>query len=510
MRWCYLHLARFPIQRRVLETPSLRGKPLVLVEEVRGARAVAFASSAALKLGIRPGMTLSAATALEPELAAAPYVPLAERAALASLGEALMAIAPGFQLSAPDGLWLDASAAPLCGGEEGLCRRALELCSAQGYRAHAVVASEAFTSRALGRHGARRSEVVPPGSSFAALAPLPLAALDCAALSRATVRQAFGSLGLSTLAEVAALPPGAVVARLGAEGLWAHRLCRGEDDSPFTPEPLPEVLEEQLALDWPAESIEPLLFALKTALDRLGARLSGRRRAAVRVTFTLRLDPSGQAQVGLTLARPTAQPKLLLELARHRLTDLTLEHPVAAIQVRVEESCEDQARQLNLGEEPAGDASLEVVLSRLATTLGEEALFAAELESLHRPESAYAARAFHPPVREGGIAAESGREAAEASPEEDAAWVERPSRLFAKAASLQAEVGAAGEIVSARLLGRRRKATAVAGPERLLGEWWADSPYCRDYYRVHFEGIGPVWIYRDARDGRFYLQGMFD
>ena len=71
-------------------------------------------------------------------------------------------------------------------------------------------------------------------------------------------------------------------------------------------------------------------------------------------------------------------------------------------------------------------------------------------------------------------------------------------------------MGEAGEMLSARLLGKRRKATAVAGPERLCGDWWNESPYGRDYYRVHFEGLGPVWVFRDARDGRFYLQGMFD
>mgnify|MGYP006216214101 CR=1 FL=1 len=35
-------------------------------------------------------------------------------------------------------------------------------------------------------------------------------------------------------------------------------------------------------------------------------------------------------------------------------------------------------------------------------------------------------------------------------------------------------------------------------------------PYSRDYYRVHFEGLGPAWVFRDGKDGRFYLQGLFD
>ncbi|MHB8878934.1 MAG: Y-family DNA polymerase, partial [Myxococcaceae bacterium] len=287
MRLCYLHLPRFPIQRRVIETPSLAGKPLALVEEARGVRVVAFASTAALKLGVRPGMTLASATALEPSLASFAYQPPAERAALVSLGEALMAVAPAFELSPPDGMWLDASAAPLCGGDEGLCRRALELCAGHGYRGRAAIASQAFTSRVVGRHGAPRVTVVSPQSAAAALAPLPLGALDRASSPGAGGGlAALSSLGLTTLGEVAALPVGAVVARLGVEGHLVHKLCRGEDDAPFTPEVLPEVLEEGVALDWPAETMEPLLFALKTSVDRLAARLSGRRRAAVRLTFS--------------------------------------------------------------------------------------------------------------------------------------------------------------------------------------------------------------------------------
>ena len=44
----------------------------------------------------------------------------------------------------------------------------------------------------------------------------------------------------------------------------------------------------------------------------------------------------------------------------------------------------------------------------------------------------------------------------------------RPSRLFTRAATLDAEVGGRGEIVSARLLGKRRKATDVAPAPTLL------------------------------------------
>ncbi|MBF5040983.1 DNA polymerase Y family protein [Aggregicoccus sp. 17bor-14] len=502
MRRAYLHLPRFAAQRRVLEQPALGGQPFALTEEVRGQRRIACASSAALRAGVQPGMTLTAASALLPTLQPFTLCEEDEWRALRALGEALLVLAPGFQLCPPDGMWLDASAAPLAGGEAGLAERVLQLCAERGYRGGVAVASEAFTARALARHGGR-VQTVEAGQGGRALAPLPLSALE-----EHPARAAFVALGLSTLGEVAALPAGAVAARGGAQALRAHALCRGADDTPFVAEALEEVVEERLSLDFPAESFEPVQFALKTLLDRLCARLGGRRRAAVRLRFELLLDPSGRAVLPLTLARPSAQARLLLDLARHRFENLRLERPVAGLVARVEEDCEDPGQQLSLGDGPQGDAALEVVLSRLASTLGEGALFSAAVQPVHRPEQAYSPCAFRPPRAARGLLADL--LPTSPLPLGEGGVQERPSRLVASPTPLDAELGPDGELRSARLQGARRRVVALTGPERLSGEWWAPAPYSRDYYRLHLEGLGPVWVFRDAADGRFYLQGFFD
>jgi protein ImuB len=229
----------------------------------------------------------------------------------------------------------------------------------------------------------------------------------------------------------------------------------------------------------------------------------------VRLNLTLKLDPSGQAVVPLTLARPTAQAKMLLDLTRHRLSEVRLEGPVAALCLAVEEDCEDRGQQLSLGDAPEGDAALEVVLSRLATALGEDSLFMASLEDTHRPEDAYAARTFRPPPMRRGLEGELLQPLEEAEPVPEVLR-ERPSRVLTKPTTIDVELTAAGELLAARLGGRRRRVTALVGPERMSGDWWDARPYSRDYYRVHFEGLGPAWVFRDARDGRFYLQGLFD
>jgi len=513
MRVAYLHLPRFPVQRRAsllpaVKTPSGRASetPLALVQEVRGIQRVACLSTAASVAGVRTGMTLTAARALLPALRDLPYQASEEAQALSTVAEGLLLLAPATMPSAPDGFWLDASAASLFGGEEGLVERALRLLRALGLRGRGVVASELFTARALARFGAGRVTVVSSGASARALAPLPLQALEGV---DAQVHDAFGAFGLLTLGEVARLEPAQVVTRLGARGLRAQRLARGEDDTRFLPALVPELVEEVRILETPAEAFEPLLFVLKGAVDMLCARLRGRCRAAVRLTLTLLLEPDGPRAVPLVLARPSAEPKLLLNLVRHRLEDLRLPAPVATVVLTVDESCEDRGHQRVLGALPEGDAGLESVLARLATALGPHALSSPRAAEDHRPEAARALAPFRPPIAEQGLHAEV-RRAAPSPASVDARSAERPVRLFPEPAFLPVDLGPAGELRGARLLGRRRAVLGLAGPERIGGQWWTRTPFARDYYRVHFEGLGPAWVFRDARDGRFYLHGFFD
>jgi protein ImuB len=505
-RIVYVHLPRFPVQRRVLEEPGLAGLPLALVHEAKGAQRVAFASGTAQRDGVRAGMTLTAARALLPALRDAPFDVEAETRALSSVAEGFLRFTPAFMLSAPDGLWLDASASSLFGGEAGLVEKVEAQARAGGYRARVVLASELFTARALARHGALTCACVPPGGSERALAALPLQTLEEAPEVVASLR----ALGLSMLGELAALQPTQIISRLGAVGLRAQRMVLGQDEARLLPAVLPEVVEEVRTLEAPAESLEPLLFALKATLDRLSARLRGRQRAAVRLTLTLVLEPAGPHPVPLALARPTTDPKLLLDLIRHRLESVRLDAPVATLILTVDESCEDHGQQGVLGDAPAGDAALEMVLARLATALGPEALGSPVLADDHRPEAAHAPGPFRPPRREPGMFAEARRSSPPPLAPPD--WqLERPVRLLSgEGEPIEVELDPLGALRTARVLGKRRKVLAVAGPERLGGQWWTESPFQRDYYRVHLEGLGAAWVYRRAGEGEFYLHGLFD
>ncbi len=518
MRVGYLHLPRFPVQRRVQQQPSLLGQPLVLWAEQKNAQRVVFASEAAEALGARPSMAVAAAAAQASGLQRLPYRAEEEERALISLGEALLPFAPVFELDVPHGLWLDASAAHLfrvkgTPAERGWLDAVLAHVASLGWQGTMAVGSERFTAQALARFGTEPRVVVDPKGGEG-LQRLPLSALEVTGQLGEGGAGPFRALGLTTLGEVAALPLGAVSARFGALGSWAARLARGEDDTLLAPTAVAEKIAEQLTLDWPAEALEPLLFALKAALDRVCARLQGRQKAAVVLTVVLFLEPgegADQITLGLRLARPSAQAKLLLELTRHRLSELKVERPVVGLTVLVDEASDDHGRQLVLGDQPAGEAELEVVLSRLASALGEEALLRAQLSPRHRPESAFSLSRFSladpsPAGGRGRAEANASEPHSESAPSAEGS----PTRLLPRPEPIQAELSTTGDLQAIYLLGRRRKVTALFGPQRLAGEWWSDQSYARDYYRVELEEVGALWLYRDGKDGRFYAHGMFD
>jgi len=57
--------------------------------------------------------------------------------------------------------------------------------------------------------------------------------------------------------------------------------------------------------------------------------------------------------------------------------------------------------------------------------------------------------------------------------------------------------------------GEWQRFVTVAGPERISGGQW-DQPYAREYFRGVTGDGALVWIYRDGRDGRWFLHGWWD
>jgi protein ImuB len=506
-----LSLPDLSLQRALRSRPG--APPLAVVHEGR----VAACSPSARASGVRPGDSQTQARAACAGLVAVPLDPAADRAALRALAEALLAIAPAVEIAPPDVLLLDASAAHLArppgaepedGGEAALAGRALALAAGMGYRGRAAVASGKGPARALARHGGEPLLRAAPGETARALAPLPLSALDLSP----GMEDRLAAVGVGGVGALARLPPEGLVHRFGPEGAAAARLARGEDERPLVPY-VPETLpEEAWDCDGAVESAEPLLFGAKRLADRVAARLAGRGLGATRLKLTLKLDPRGEERLLLQLARPTAVAAIWLALLRERLSALRLPAAVTGLRLSTVEVAEAPPEQLSIGDRPEAARALEAVLSRLAARLGEGALFAAAPADRHRPEAAYRAGPFlkarAAPASRRQRRNGAGTPAATSPAVAILPQAVRPTRLLSPPRLVVAE-GEGGRLTALRLGGRAWPVAAMAGPERLAGEWWSE-PFDRDYYRIRLEGLGDCWIYRDGADGRLYLHGLFD
>lgn len=515
-----------PLQRMLRQREAAKGgaperRPLAVERD----GLVVSCDAEARAHGVRRGDSLVQARAACSELEAVPASAADDRAALEALAEVLLTLTPAVEVASPDELLLDATGAGLLArvreqAEAALADRAIALAAGLGLRCRAAVADGRGPARALARHGASDARVVARGAA-AALGVLPLAALDLPA----GIHDRLAALGLRQVGELARLPPEALAHRFGAPGLAAWRLAHGEDPSPLVPYVPRRLPEEQLELEVPVDSAEPLLFGARRLCDRLAARLAGRGLGATRLVLLLALDGARDAvreeRLEIALAAPSITASSWVLVLRERLGALRLSAAVRAMVLTVAEAATAPVEQLALGDRPEQLLALESVLARLGARLGEGALLAAQPVDNYKPESAYRARSFAARRRrragvgrEGASVAKDARRKAgrdvdaTATVEGPPASHARPTRLLPRPQPLVA-LGEGGRLTALRVGGRTLRVLALSPPERLAGEWWGD-PFDRDYYRARIEGLGECWIFRDAGGGRLWLHGLFD
>ncbi len=81
------------------------------------------------------------------------------------------------------------------------------------------------------------------------------------------------------------------------------------------------------------------------------------------------------------------------------------------------------------------------------------------------------------------------------------------TRLLREHPSIEAELGAAGQLVAIRFLGRREP-VEVCNRWRVEEGWWRD-PIDRDYFKV----AGRSWlalVYLDRGTGTWHLERLYD
>lgn len=508
--------------------------PLALTDGSATRPKLRAVTAAAARSGVRAGMTLAEARALCGALEVLPWDDVAIAAAIAQATAAFVEASPQVSpvAGAPGMWWIGASGfAPGArtadgggAGEHALARAILVRARTWHPMARVAVAGTCVAARAatwassgFGRDERRRAPIciVPPGGDAGYLHPAPLTLLPM----DEEMRDALRALGVRTAGAFAGLEAGDVEQRWGEEGLRAWRLAHGDDPRRPVLARLDEPPHAEMELATPADTMEPVLFLVRPAVERLAAQMAANGRAIASLSITLTLDdargplPVPRAHTitrEIRLPRPLARAAPLFERCRGLLSSWTLTAPVTAVRVTILLTSPlpgDQGNLLDTSWRDPGAA--DAALERVRAELGPGVVVSPVLRDGYAPE------------RSGGW-----REDQFSTPEYSTAIAstpcdrglttprEAPSRELPPALRLldaPERIDVDRDDHPRRIVWRGRAITLAraVGPERLSGDWWS-APFSRDYWRC--EGGGDddcdLMLYRDA--GGWWVQGWYD
>jgi protein ImuB len=335
------------------------------------------------------------------------------------------------------------------------------------------------------------------------------------------LRLLFEGVGIETCGELAMVPMEAVEVRFGPSAISLWRLARAEDERLLFRTPSSERPQASLDfIDYVVTDPEQLAFTANTMLGGMCEALAERGSHARRMELVLPLANGESWRKVLRPARPTASRAVWLRLVRRVLERLTVPDAVAGMGLEVLETEAASAIQGDLFDAGfATSAAVESALSRLLESQGPVVV---------RPETTAHPRAearteFVPldaeavahwsgsPVRPDGGQVEHGKAQNGQASTRPAAAVGLTLQLLPEPRPIVVEaMERRDHHLPVRYHdGEWKRFLTVAGPERISGGQW-DAPYAREYFRgVTHEGT-LVWIYRDGREGGWYLQGWWD
>jgi len=401
----------------------------------------------------------------------------------------------------------------------------------------AADASKAHIRVAIARSqtAARLLAIGCPGPTIAdtdaalAIAPLPLDTLRVfvedddrhgaatAARIAATVDRldTFRRWGLTTLGEIAALPPGDLSERMGQGGLALQQLARGIDRTPLVPDPGVPRFMASMELEWPIDALEPLSFVFARLLDPLSSTLERADRGAAALRLDLRLvDRTVHSRV-LQLPAAMRDAKVLRTLL---LLDLESHPPSAAIDVVTIEIDPVPGRivQYSLLERALpSPETLATLTARLVALVGERRCGSPLLLDTWRPDG-FEMRRFAPEMRvgrsdPGSRTTDPGSRTTDPG---EGAPVSAMLRRFRPPVAIRVVVDRGRPV---RLAIDRRgmpggQVRCAAGPWRTSGAWWdaGSGAWDRDEWDAALSDGSICRLFHDRLNGGWFLDAVLD
>ena len=488
MLWLGLYFRDLPLE--VYARGQQGAQPLLISEYRDGCERVCRCSAPATAAGIRPGMSLAAALALQANLTVRPRDPRREQQALEGLARWAYQFSSRIHLELRCLLLEVGASLRLFGGLQRLLARLERELPGLGFRAQLASAPTAAGAALLAR--AR------PGASAADLERLreQIAAIPLMQFTRArAARELVKGVGLDTLGDCLALPRPELARRIGpALGQALAKLLGQVPD----PRPLwqpPAVFEERLELLGEITTASALVFPARRLMLSLSGFLRGHGGGTQTLLWRLEHRDAPDSRFSLGLLEPSRDPDHMLDLLRERSERLQLAAPVVAIGLQVTEWSPYAECSADL----FGDGQVleKGRLERLRNRLGEAAVQGLQSRPDHRPECAW--RLCPPGQEDRGVA--EGDADADHSAQHRYTRALRPLWLLKQPRPLRATAGCPSYGGPLQL---------IRPAERIEAGWWNDADVARDYYVALSPAGERLWIYRDRRADRWYLHGLLD
>lgn len=487
-------------------------KPFILTATVKNVRQVTAANEAALSQGISPGMTLTHARALIPDIGTADADADADRLGLEKLADWCGRYSPlsgvghrgdlwgDSRFSGDDGLWIDVTGcAHLFGGEVALLDDLGRRLDRFGIRHRLALAETMGAAWAIARFG-EASSIIPPGRLSQALAERPVAGLRLRPETVTLLRR----LGLKRIGQLEQLPRAALGKRFSSKDQYEAVLLRldqafGRRDEPLTPRRPPPLYRAEQGFLEPILELPGLAQGLSLLTADLCRMLARRDDGAERLALlAYRVD--GDVKVLRVGASRATQDRRHLEgLFAEKLETIDPGFGIEKLALHAERTAPLDVRQGAFAggstETSGRDARLAQLIDRLANRLGADAVTVSVPVQSHLPERAE----HHVSAMEAPSHSPDYVKAAEPFHHRPSSLLLRPEPITAMA---EVPDGPPMLFVWRRV---RRRIVKAEGPERLAPEWWVDTidgvnlaSETRDYFRVEDDRGQRYWLFREG------------
>ena len=304
------------------------------------------------------------------------------------------------------------------------------------------------------------------------------------------------SLGLRKLDDLKKISSREISSRFGSLGLMTYLRVLGENDlmwENFIPS---EVVSEkhEFDLESPVENLEPIYFVLRGLLDRAFLRLRGKGRRARQFQVILKQEhPSSDGtvfyEIDIILQLPYLSNKATFQITKekmdHRVQTKPFQHRICEVSLKVTEEAPYFMNQRDIFDQKKeeNDESFFQLVSRLATKLGNTAVFFAKTRESYLPEKNWQRTTeFND------------------SPASENHVPERPLRIFDPRPV---------HFVKNKIFGSgiNDEIHLIDNKEVILSDWW-ESPLERIYFRVLTRNGKDLWVFK-TKEG-YFLQGIFD